>query len=217
MSDHASAMADREHRHPGLNLDHTDPEGHASAEPVIFGFWIFLMSDLIVFALLFATYAAMSTQGTGDGPAPAQLFDLRIPLLETLVLLTSSFTLGFVSLANKYEGHPRQAIGWLVVTLVLGAGFLALEYHDFSTLIHEKHAGPQVSGFLSSYFLLTGTHFVHVAAGIAWGMVLIVQQAVLGPTLPVKLRVMRLALFWHMLDIVWIGIFTFVYLSGVLA
>lgn len=201
--------------HPGLNLSNTDIKTHKSAEEVVFGFWIFLMSDLILFAVLFATYAAMSVQGIGQGPTPAEIFDLNSAFLETCLLLASSFTFGLAMLELKYRQNGQGLLKWLLITGLLGAAFVGLEIHDYYTLIMDKAAAPQTSGFLSAYFLLTGTHAVHVSSGIIWMIVLLVQIKVLGLTAPVKLRIMRLALFWHMLDIVWIGIFTFVYLFGV--
>ena len=201
--------------HPGVNLDVTDRESHAKASEVIFGFWIFLMSDLVLFAALFATYAAMSSQGIARGPTPAEVFDLGSAFIETLLLLLSSFTFGFAILAMKYSTSRARLLGWLGLTAVLGAAFVAFELHDYYVMIETHDAWPQTSGFLSAYYLLTGTHAVHVSAGILWMIVLAVQVMTLGVNTPVKLRLLRLALFWHMLDIVWVGIFTFVYLFGV--
>ncbi|MQT59794.1 cytochrome o ubiquinol oxidase subunit III [Pseudomonas sp. FSL R10-0399] len=201
--------------HPGVNLDVTDRESHAKASEVIFGFWIFLMSDLVLFAALFATYAAMSSQGIAHGPTPAEVFDLGSAFIETLLLLLSSFTFGFAILAMKYSTSRARLLGWLGLTAVLGAAFVGFELHDYYVMIETHDAWPQTSGFLSAYYLLTGTHAVHVSAGILWMIVLAVQVMTLGVNTPVKLRLLRLALFWHMLDIVWVGIFTFVYLFGV--
>ncbi|MES1925548.1 cytochrome (ubi)quinol oxidase subunit III [Salinisphaera sp. T31B1] len=200
-------------RHPGLNLGHTDPGTHAAAESVLFGFWIFLMSDLVLFALLFATYAAQSQHGVAGGPTPHSLFELKNPFIETSLLLVSSFTFGMAALALKYRQDRLRLVGWLLVTFALGAGFVYLEGSDFVKYISEGH-GPQRSGFLSSFFLLVGTHGLHVTSGLVWMLVMIVQLGVLGLTREVKMRLMRLAIFWHMLDVVWIGIFTFVYLFG---
>ncbi|MWD29255.1 cytochrome o ubiquinol oxidase subunit III [Aquicoccus sp. SCR17] len=204
-----------DHHHPGLNLGHTDRSTHAAAEEMIFGFWIFLMSDMVLFALLFATYAAMSVHGVAGGPAPADLFELKSALYQTLLLLTSSFTFGMASLALKYRKDTGRLLFWMGVTFLLGAGFLVLEARDWVKMVTEHNAPPQRSGFLSIYYLLTGTHFAHVSAGMIWMAVMAVQLAVFGNDGPVKLRLMRLALFWHMLDVVWIGIFTFVILLGV--
>jgi cytochrome o ubiquinol oxidase subunit 3 len=200
--------------HPGLNLGSTDKYSHDEAESVIFGFWIFLMADLVLFALLFATYASMSVQGQAGGPAPRAVFDLGSAFVETMLLLSSSFTFGMASLALKYRDDDRHLVLWLLLTFVLGAGFIGMELHDFWGMAAQG-AVPQRSGFLSAFFLLVATHGIHVTAGLLWMLVMLVQLRVLGRSTPVKLRLMRLALFWHMLDIVWVCIFSFVYLYGV--
>ena len=202
--------------HPGINLNETDSEAHEAAEPAIFGFWIFLMSDLIIFATLFATYAAMSRQGIANGPSPADIFSLGKPLVETLVLLISSFTIGIAVLRMKYDSNATRTLLWLAVTALLGLVFVGLEAHEFYSMVVDDHASPQTSGFLSAFFLLVGMHGVHVLGGILWSIILGVQLLHFGLIGMVKLRIMRLALFWHMLDIVWVCIFTFVYLTGVL-
>lgn len=204
-----------ERLHPGINLAGTDPEGHEAAEEVLFGFWIFLMSDLVLFAVLFATYAAMSVQGIAEGPGPAQVFDLTAAFLETLLLLLSSFAFGFALLAMKYRENRRSVLAWLLATGILGIAFVGMELHDYYVMVTAHAATPQTSGFLSAYYLLTGTHALHVSSGLVWMAIMAVQIAVFGFDKRVKLRLMRLALFWHMLDVVWIGIFTFVYLFGV--
>lgn len=203
--------------HPGLNLGQTDRESHEAAEEIVFGFWIFLMSDLVLFAVLFATYAAMSVHGIAGGPAPAEIFDLGPAFLETLLLLGSSFTFGLAALEMKYRDKRGMLLVWLGITALLGAGFVGLEIRDYVMLVTEKGATPQESGFLSAYYLLTGTHAVHVSGGLVWMAVMAVQILTFGLVRAVKLRLMRLALFWHMLDVVWIGIFTFVYLFGIAA
>lgn len=203
--------------HPGLNLRATDPDTHSRAETVIFGFWVFLMADLILFALLFATYASQSVHGVADGPAPHELFDLRMPLIETVILLASSFTIGMAMLHVKYSADLKGLLVWLGLTALLGLVFLGLEAHDFHNFAVKEEAPPQRSGFLSIYFLLTGTHWLHVACGMVWMAVLAVQAGFWGLAGQVKLRLMRLGLYWHMLDVVWVGIFTFVYLFGVAA
>ncbi len=208
-------MSASKYCHVGLNLGDGNTSANEGAESLIFGFWIFLMTDLVIFALLFATYAAMSLHGVAEGPTPAQLFALKMPFIETLILLLSSFTFGMASLALKYSENRAALVAWLVATGVLGAIFVAMEISDFSSYITEDHAPPQRSGFLSAYYLLVGTHGIHVASGLIWMLVLLVQIAILGLIPDVKLRILRLALFWHMLDIVWVGIFTFVYLFGV--
>ncbi len=204
--------------HPGLNLGSTDARSHERAEEVVFGFWVFLMSDLVLFSVLFATYAAMSVQGIALGPSPAEVFELGSAFAETVVLLLSSFTFGLAMLEMKYRPQNRgRLLAWLAATGLLGALFVGLELRDYAQMIAVHGATPQVSGFLSSYYLLTGTHALHVSLGIVWLIVMAVQIATVGLNTGVKLRLMRLALFWHMLDIVWVGIFTFVYLFGVAA
>ncbi len=203
-----------ENLHPGLNLHGTDPETHSKAETVIFGFWVFLMADLILFALLFATYGSMVTHGQADGPGPGELFDLKMPLIQTMLLLASSFTVGMGMLHVKYRDDLGGLLLWLGLTAGLGLAFLGLEAHDFYRLAFVEGAPPQRSGFLSVYFLLTGTHWLHVACGIIWMAVVGLNLAVMGRQGTVKLRLMRLGLYWHLLDIVWVGIFTFVFLYG---
>lgn len=206
MSDPAS------HRHPGINLGRTDPEAHREAEETVFGFWVFLMSDLVLFALLFATYATM-IGATDGGPGPRDLFEISSAAMETGVLLLSSLTFGMASLAMKYDKRRGRLTLWLLATLILGLVFLGMEMHDFSTMA-EKGGVPSRSGWLSSFYALLSTHGLHVAAGCIWILVMIVQIQVFGVRREVKLRIMRLGLFWHLLDIVWIGIFSVVYLGG---
>lgn len=201
-------------RHPGLNLGSTDPETHEVAESLLFGFWTFLMSDLVLFALLFATYAAQSQHGVAGGPTPDTLFELKHPFYETMLLLVSSFTFGMAALMLKYRQDRLRLVLWLLVTFALGAGFVYLESHDFVKYVSEGH-GPQRSGFLSAFFALVATHGIHVTSGLLWILVMLAQVFVLGLNRAVKTRLMRLAIFWHMLDIVWVCIFTFVYLFGV--
>lgn len=204
--------------HPGLNLGATDIRSHERAEEVVFGFWVFMMSDLVLFSVLFATYAAMSVQGIAQGPSPAEVFSLGSAFAETVVLLVSSFTFGLAMLSMKYRPHDRgRLLLWLGITGLLGALFVGMELRDYAEMIATHGATPQASGFLSSYYLLTGTHALHVSLGIVWLIVMAVQIKMRGLQTDVKLRLLRLSLFWHMLDIVWVGIFTFVYLFGVAA
>lgn len=197
--------------HPGLNLGHTDPEAHEKAEEKLFGFWIFLMSDAIIFALLFATYAVMLNR-TAGGPTGAELFDIESAFIQTMLLLTSTLTMGFAALAMKY-GHSRRKLNfWLVVTLSLGLAFLAYELNDFAIMLAQG-AAPQRSGYLSAFFALVATHGLHVLVACLWLIVMLFQIRYLGMTDFVKTRLMRLSLLWHFLDIVWIGIFSVVYLQ----
>jgi cytochrome o ubiquinol oxidase subunit III len=201
-------------KHPGINLGKHHGEVHDTAEIVVFGFWVFLMSDLIIFGLMFATYVTMlSPMSMAGGPGPKDLFDISSAFLQTMLLLTSSLTFGFASLALRHK-QSRQHLGlWLIVTLILGLLFLFFELRDFSAMLGQG-AGPSRSGFLSAFFGLVPLHGLHVAAGCLWLVVLLVQIRVLGMTDQVKTRLLRLGLFWHFLDIVWIGIFSIVYLVG---
>ena len=178
-----------------------------------FGFWLYLMSDLIIFATLFATFAVLGRNFAG-GPTGKELFELPCVLGETLLLLFSSMTYGLVMLAVR-SGMKRRALIGLAVTFLLGLGFVAMEINEFHALIAQGH-GPQVSAFLSSYFTLVGTHGTHVTFGLIWMAVMMGQVAVKGLTSPVQSRLMRLSMFWHFLDIIWIGIFSIVYLMGVM-
>ncbi|MBW4047627.1 MAG: cytochrome o ubiquinol oxidase subunit III [Proteobacteria bacterium] len=178
----------------------------------MFGFWVFLMSDAVLFALLFATYGVM-LRGTAGGPGPRQLFHLPAALLETVVLLTSSFTFGMASLALKYSSRRAYQVFLLALTLVLGLTFLGLELHDFRGMLAQG-ASPQRSGYLSALYTLLSVHGLHVLVGSIWIVVMMVQLIVFGDAPAVKMRVLRLGLFWHFLDIVWVVIFTVVYLQG---
>jgi cytochrome o ubiquinol oxidase subunit 3 len=200
--------------HPGLNLGPDHAEAHAQSETIVFGFWVFLMSDLILFGLMFATYASMlNPSGLAGGPGPKDLFVLPSALLGTAVLLASSFTFGLASLAMKYHADTRALRRWLWVTLVLGIAFLGLEAMD---LRHMAALGgvPQRSGWLSAFYGLVPLHGLHVAAGCLWILVMLLQLRTFGLSTPVKTRLLRLGLFWHFLDIVWVGIFSVVYLGG---
>ncbi|MDA3876269.1 MAG: cytochrome c oxidase subunit 3 [Halothiobacillus sp.] len=199
-------------KHPGINLGEAHGEAHTQAEGVVFGFWVFLMSDFILFGLMFATYVTMVGHTVG-GPGPKALFDLKSISIETFALLVSSFTFGMASLNLKHGDRRRPIILWLLVTLMLGLVFLGLELHDFKTMI-EQGAGPWRSGFLSAFFGLVPLHGLHVATASLWLIVMLVQMSVFGLTPKVKTRLLRLGLFWHFLDIVWVGIFSIVYLAG---
>jgi cytochrome o ubiquinol oxidase subunit III len=183
------------------------------SEEKAFGFWIYLMTDAIIFALLFATYAVM-LRGTAGGPTGRELFSLPRTFAETLLLLLSSATFGFATLAARAR-HPKWAVLLLLLTLALGAGFLAMEMREFRGMI-ATGAGPDRSGFLSAFFTLVGTHGLHVGVGLICILVIVGQIIFKGLTAPVGSRLFRLGLFWHFLDIVWIGIFSVVYLPGVL-
>lgn len=178
-----------------------------------FGFWLYLMSDAIIFSLLFATYAVMAHR-TAGGPTGNELFSLSRAFGETLLLLFSSITFGFATLALRSD-QRAAALAWLIVTFVLGLGFVAMEIREFHGMV-QVGAGPDRSGFLSAFFTLVGTHGLHVSFGLIWILIMASQVMVKGLTAPVTSRCLRLGLFWHFLDIVWVGIFSVVYLPGIL-
>ncbi|MCQ8278856.1 cytochrome o ubiquinol oxidase subunit III [Acetobacteraceae bacterium KSS8] len=215
-------------RHPGLNLAHADEKAHAEAEPLLFGFWVFLMSDLVLFALLFATYATMMGV-TAGGPGPKQLFELGPAAIETAALLCSSLAYGMATLVMKYERGRVWLLFWLGAALLLGLVFLCFEIDDFVGMF-AKGGGIGRSGQLSAFFALVGTHGLHVTFGCLWIVVMMIQVLVFGAERRdnktererlladrVQTRILRLGLFWHFLDIVWIGIFSVVYLQGLTA
>ncbi|MGM8851002.1 cytochrome c oxidase subunit 3 [Salinicola halophyticus] len=200
-------------RHPGLNLGHAHGDAHEASEEFVFGFWVFMMSDLILFGLLFATYVTM-LGGTAGGPDPGELFELKSAFIETMLLLVSSFTFGMASLALKYRTDRKVLVAWLLVTLLLGLGFLAHELYDFHKMFTEGGV-PSRSGFLSAFFALVPLHGLHVTGACIWLIALLGQIAVHGLDTPTKTGLMRLAILWHFLDVVWIGIFSLVYLGGI--
>ena len=170
------------------------------------------MSDLVYFGLMFAIYITMIDAQAG-GPGPHELFDLYSIFAQTLILLTSSLTVGLAMLALKYNLPRWRIVFWFCVTLVLGLSFLVLEIRDFMAMA-EKGGIPQRSGFLSAFYGLVPLHGLHVAAGCLWLIVLGIQLRVFGLTDLLMSRVVRLALFWHFLDLIWIGIITIVYFGG---
>ena len=178
------------------------------------GFWIYLMTDCVLFATLFATFAVLRS-ATAGGPAGSDIFDLNFVLIETMILLTSSFTAGLAVLGAEL-GFKKQTIIWLLITFALGATFLAMELWEFSQLIGEGH-GWQQSAFLSSYFVLVGTHGLHIAVGLIWMAVVIFRLLQRNFKETDVRRLSILGLFWHFLDVIWIFIFSFVYLIGGLA
>ncbi|MBL8159518.1 cytochrome o ubiquinol oxidase subunit III [Candidatus Saccharibacteria bacterium] len=188
--------------------------GHGQdAAKVSLGFWIYLMTDCVLFATLFATYAVLQGNTFG-GPGAKELFSLPFVLVETLILLTSSFTSGLILVA--LQARKRQLVLlWLGVTMALGAAFLSMELYEFNELIHEGNSW-QRSGFLSAFFTLVGTHGLHIATGLLWAAVLGFMIIRRGLTPMAGKRLILFGLFWHFLDIVWIFIFTFVYLMGAL-
>jgi cytochrome o ubiquinol oxidase subunit 3 len=185
----------------------------AKTDRHIFGFWVYLMTDLIIFGVLFAVYMVLR-ENTFGGPSAGDLFSLPTALMNTLVLLTSSFMCGLATLAAQ-RGKINQVIAWLTVTFALGATFLVLELNEFSQFAAAGN-GPQRSAFLSSFFTLVGTHGLHIAVGLLWIIVAIIQLKLKGLTPGVTSKLTRFTIFWHFLDIVWIFIFTAVYLMGIL-
>jgi cytochrome o ubiquinol oxidase subunit 3 len=190
-----------------------DSGGHHPENGTLLGFWLYLMSDCLVFACLFASYGVLGRNYAG-GPSGADLFELPLVALNTSLLLLSSITYGFAVIAMQRKRQGATLV-WLALTGLLGAGFVGVELHEFTNLIHEGN-GPQRSAFLSSFFTLVGTHGLHVTFGIVWLLTLMTQVARHGLIAANRRRLMCLSMFWHFLDVVWIGVFTFVYLMGVL-
>ncbi|MBF9003433.1 MULTISPECIES: cytochrome o ubiquinol oxidase subunit III [Vibrio] len=197
-----------------MHADAHAHDHHNAGGNKLFGFWIYLMSDCILFASLFATFAVLR-DATAGGVSGRDIFELPFVFVETMLLLLSSITFGFGMIAMK-----RKQIGalklWMVVTFILGAGFIGMEIYEFHHLIHAGY-GPDHSAFLSAFFTLVGTHGLHVTFGLIWLAVGLVQLNTKGLTETMETRFGCLSLFWHFLDIVWICVFTFVYLVGVIS
>jgi cytochrome o ubiquinol oxidase subunit 3 len=177
----------------------------------IFGFWVYIMTDCVLFASLFATYAVLR-HNTFGGPSGTGLYSLPYILTETVILLTSSFTCGLAMLALR-RNRVKQVLSWFGVTFVLGLAFLTLELTDFVHLANTGN-GWQRSGFLSGFFTLVGTHGLHITVGLLWMLILMAKVASGGLTRGNVRRLTLLSLFWHFLDVIWIFIFTIVYLMG---
>ncbi|AJY45332.1 cytochrome o ubiquinol oxidase subunit III [Martelella endophytica] len=191
----------------------THHEEHAHHDsPTPLGFWIYLMSDCLIFGTLFATYAVLGRSYAG-GPAPANLFELDFALIETALLLFSSVTFG-MGMLRMDKGDKAGVMKWLVVAGLFAIGFLAMELYEFHHFI-EIGATPDRSAFLSAYFTLVGTHGLHVTFGTIWLIVLLVQISKYGLNEAMRRRTTTLSMFWHFLDLVWIGVFSLVYLTGV--
>lgn len=189
------------------------PHDHAPHGSTQIGFWIYLMSDCLIFASLFAIYGVLGGNFAA-GPSPEHLFNLQLVAVSTGALLLSSITYGFAML-DMDEGKKTGTLVWLVITGILGAVFLGLTLYEFYHMIHEG-AVPQRSAFLSAFFVLVGTHALHVTFGILWLATLLVQIGMKGLIPANKIRVQCLSMFWHFLDVIWIGVFTVVYLMGML-
>jgi cytochrome o ubiquinol oxidase subunit 3 len=178
---------------------------------VAYGFWIFILSDMVMFSALFAAYAVLSGN-TAGGPSGAELFNLRSVFIETMCLLLSSYTCG-IGVLSAERRDPARFLIFAAFTFVLGAAFLFIEVTEFAGMV-EKGAGPSRSGFLSAFFTLVGTHGVHVASGLIALVYLVAQVIAKGLQAAVLRRLLCWSLFWHALDIVWVGVFTLVYLMG---
>jgi cytochrome o ubiquinol oxidase subunit 3 len=183
----------------------------AANDRVMFGFWVYLMTDLLMFAVLFAVYAVLHGNTLG-GPTGRDIFSLPLALAETLVLLTSSFTCGIGMIAAR-AGNKKQVLRWFGITFILGLCFLSLEFKEFAEFIHEGHT-ISTNAFFSSFFALVGTHGAHIISGLLWMAITLVYVAKRGLTSHMVRKLTLLSLFWHFLDIVWIFIFTIVYLRA---
>jgi cytochrome o ubiquinol oxidase subunit 3 len=183
----------------------------ATRTVVAYGFWIFLLSDFILFSGLFAAYAVLSGNAAG-GPTGAELFNLRNVFIETMCLLLSSYTCGLGALSAERR-QPERYLVFSVLTFALGAAFLFIEISEFAGMV-RKGAGPSRSAFLSAFFTLVGTHGAHVTAGLVWLVYMMAQVAAKGLRPHVLRRLLCFSLFWHALDIIWVGVFTLVYLMG---
>jgi cytochrome o ubiquinol oxidase subunit III len=183
----------------------------ASNDRVMFGFWVYLMTDLLMFAVLFAVYAVLHGN-TAGGPSDRELFSLPLALQETLLLLTSSFTCGIGMLAAQ-KGKKHQVLFWFGITFALGLAFLSLELKEFAELIHHDHTW-RTNAFLSSFFALVGTHGLHITSGLLWMAITLAFVVKRGLNSHMVRKLAMLSLFWHFLDIVWIFIFTVVYLRA---
>ncbi|KEA64648.1 Cytochrome O ubiquinol oxidase subunit III [Marinobacterium lacunae] len=184
---------------------------HDSGGNTLFGFWLYLMTDCLLFASVFATYGVLYF-ATDGGPTPKELFELDYVLVETFALLFSSITYGF-SMINAHAGRRGATQFWLAVTFALGAVFIGMEVNEFAHLIAEG-AGPQRSAFLTAFFSLVGMHGLHVTAGLIWMAVMMLEVSKRGLGGKTLTRLGCLSLFWHFLDVVWICVFTVVYLMG---
>jgi cytochrome o ubiquinol oxidase subunit 3 len=193
--------------HDVLNLETEE----TTTSKTLFGFWVYLMTDCVLFAALFATYAVLHTNTFG-GPPARELFSLPYVLTETLILLSSSYTCGLAILA-LHRGSKHQVLVWFGVTFLLGLAFLGLELSEFSRLVADGNSW-QRSGFLSAFFTLVGTHGLHITIGLLWIGVMIAKIGRKGLTAATSRQLSLLSLFWHFLDVIWIFIFTFVYLMG---
>lgn len=190
---------------------HKESHEAAANDRTMFGFWVYLMTDLLMFAVLFAVYAVLHGNTLG-GPTGRDLFSLPLALAETLILLTSSFTVGIGMIAAR-AGNKKQVMVWFGITFLLGLAFLGLEFKEFAEFIHEGHTIAS-NAFFSSFFALVGTHGLHITSGLLWMAITLIYVTKRGLTSHMVRKLTLLSLFWHFLDIVWIFIFTIVYLRA---
>ncbi len=210
-------MNNKNSKYPGLNLGAEHGGDHDTAENAVFGFWIFLMSDMVTFGMFFAVYATNLHKLAG-GPGPKELFSIGSVAWQTAFLLVSSLTSGLCVLSLKHGHTQRDAsrrwlVIWMLVTVLLGLGFLQQEIRDFISIAHDGGV-PTRSAWLSSFWSLVGMHGLHVSAGCLWCLVIVAGVLIQGVNTRWKHALMRWAVFWHFLDLVWIGIFSFVFLGG---
>lgn len=202
------------HHIPDPYADTSTPDPHQDTySKTVLGFWMYLMTDCILFGSLFTTYAVLHNSTFG-GPTSRDIFSLSTSFTETMILLLSSVTCGF-GMLSALQNKKNRVIAWFAVAFLLGASFIALELNEFSHLVQEGNSW-QKSAFLSSFFTLVGTHGLHVSIGLLWMSVMIAQVFFLGITIDTFRRLVVFSMFWHFLDLVWIFIFTFVYLMGVI-
>lgn len=202
------------HHAPDPHSDTRTPDPHQDTfAKTTLGFWMYLMTDALVFVTLFTTYAILH-KGTFGGPSGRDLFSLPLAFAETMLLLFSSLTCGLAVL-SAVARKKDKVISWLIVTFLLGASFIGLELTEFRDFLREGHSWDK-SAFLSSFFTLVGTHGLHVSFGLLWALVMMVQVFLNGVSIITFRRLVIFSLFWHFLDLVWIFIFTFVYLMGVI-
>lgn len=190
-----------------------DNHSHDSEVISLLGFWIYLMTDCIIFASIFSVYAVLMHNVAG-GPSAHDIFNLPYVLIETFLLLVSSITYGFAML-NMYKGNKKEVFIYLALTFFCGIGFISMEVNEFALLIHEGFT-PSKSGFLSAFFTLVGTHGLHVASGLIWMLIIMYQIQKKGINQAIRIRMGCLSLFWHFLDVIWICVFSIVYLMGVI-
>jgi cytochrome o ubiquinol oxidase subunit III len=195
----------------GLGLDVEHPGPAPKRIVTGYGFWIFLLSDMVMFSCFFAAYAVLLGE-TNGGPSGAELFNLRNVAIETACLLFSSFACGMAAIAAEERNHMWFQIA-MAITCVLGLAFLAIEFREFADLV-ARGAGPSRSAFLSAFFTLVGCHGGHVSAGILWLLTMMAQVYAKGFRADIKRRFLCFALFWHALDIIWVAVFSVVYLLG---